>query len=164
MRKKLVVLGVVTSLVGSGIVIGAMIPASSQEGGTITVCDQDRRGFNKDIDVGKNGFSPGDYSVFRDKLLDTQTGNSAGGLVGRATFVKIFRKRNDGLFIADVTTHLRRGSITAYGTGKFRKFRTGLKFAITGGTGSYNQAQGAVLVKAGKCGGRPGVRLTFNLA
>jgi len=164
MRKKLVGLGVVTSLIGSGLVIGAMIPASSQEGQTITVCDQNREGYNKDINVGKKGFSAGDYSLFRDKLWDTETGNRSGRLMGRLTFVKVLRKANDVFFILDITTHLPGGEITVYGDGKFGGFRNGLKFAITGGTGSYNQAQGAVLAKFGRCDGKAGIRLTFNLA
>jgi hypothetical protein len=163
MRKRLIVLGVVTSLIGSGVVIGAMIPASSQEGGNITVCDQNRPGYNKDIDVGRNGFSPGDYSVFQDKLLNTQTGNGAGRLVGRLTFVKVFRKANDVLFIADITTQLRRGKISFYGAGRFGKFRTGLKLPVTGGTGAYSGAGGSVTGRNGKCDGKPGIRLTFNL-
>jgi hypothetical protein len=164
MRKKLVVLGVVTSLIGSGVVIGAMVPASSQEGGTIRVCDQNRPGYSKDIDVGRNGFSAGDYNLFRDRILSTQTGNSAGHVVGRVTFVKILYKPNDVRFILDFTTQLRRGKITVYGAGQFRKFRKGLKLPITGGTGAYSAAGGFVNVSNGRCGGKAGVRLVFNLA
>jgi hypothetical protein len=140
-----------------------MIPASSQEDGTITGCDHNRPGYTKNIDVGKKGLSPDDYEVFRDKLLDTQTGNGADRLVGRLTFAKNLPKANDAIFIVDVTTQLRAGKITAYGSGRFRALRKGLKFAITGGTGDYNDARGAVLVKGGGCGGKEGTRLTFNL-
>lgn len=163
MRRKLMALGVVTALVGSGVVIGTMVPAASQQGGTITVCDQNRTGYNKDISVGKKGFSPGDFSVFTDKLLNPQTGRGAGRLVGRAVIVKVLRKPNDALFIADLTTYFPKGKITWYGPGKFRGFRTGLKLAITGGTGIYNQARGGVIVKDAMCRGRRGLRLTFNL-
>jgi hypothetical protein len=83
--------------------------------------------------------------------------------VGRLTAVKLLRKAKDALFIVDITTQLRRGKITFYGVGKFGGFRKGLKLAITGGTGSYNDARGAVTVKSGQCRGKRGTRYAFNL-
>jgi hypothetical protein len=165
MRKKLVVLGVVTSLIGSGVVIGAMVPAASQQPRTtFTVCDRNRGGYNKEIDVGRNGFSAGDGILEVDTLRRPKSGAKVGRLVLRATVVRVFRRQQDSLVVGDFTATFRNGKITAYGHATFRKFQAeGAKFAITGGTGSYNDVRGVVVVRLGQCGGKLGTRSTFNL-
>lgn len=165
MRRKLTALGLATALVGSGVVIGAMVPAASQQGGptTIRLCDQDRTGYERDVNVGRRGFSPGDSAVFIDRLLNPVTGDRAGRLVGKVVFVKLFRQPQDARFIADVTVSLPRGKISLYGTARFREFRRGAKVAVVGGTGAYNRVRGAALLQQGRCRGRSGIRLTLNL-
>ena len=166
MRKKFVVLGVVTALIGSSVVIGAMVPAASQQQGTtFTVCDRNRGGYNKDVDLGKKGFSPGDQFLEIDTLRRPKSGAKVGKLVVRGSFVRIFRKRDDALFIVDFTATFRNGKISGYGYTRFSNFQAqGGKFAVVGGTESYNDVRGAVVVKSGQCGGKPGTRITFNLA
>ncbi len=166
MRKKLFVLGVVTSLIGSGVVIGAMVPAASQQPGTtFTVCDRNRGGYNKDVDLGKRGFSPGDQFLETDTLRRPKSGDKVGKLVLRGSIVRIFPKQQDALFIVDVTTTFRNGKVSGYGYSRFSKFQgEGAKFAVVGGTGRYNNVRGAAVVKSGRCGGKPGTRITFDLA
>jgi hypothetical protein len=166
MRKKLVVLGVVTALIGSGVVLGAMVPAASQQPGTtFTVCDRNRGGYNKDVDLGKKGFSAGDQFLEVDTLRRLKSGAKVGRLVVRGSFVRVFRKQQDALFIVDFTATLRNGKVSGYGYTRFSKFeREGGKFAIVGGTGSYNDVRGAVVVTGGRCGGKPGAHIRFNLA
>jgi hypothetical protein len=110
MRKKLVLLGVVTSLIGSGVVIGAIVPAASQQPGTrFTVCDRNRGGYSKDVDLGKKGFSAGDQSMEVDTLRRPKTGAKVGRLVVSGTFVRVFRKPQDALFIVNFTATFRNG-------------------------------------------------------
>jgi hypothetical protein len=164
MRKRLTALGVASALVGSGVVIGLMVPASSQQGGTtITACVRDRGGYTKDIDVGKKGFSAGDYLLESDPLRNPKSGTVVGHSVVKVTLVKRFRKRNDVLFIVDSTDRFAKGKISTYGYAKFSAVRKGVKIAIIGGTGIYNQARGAAFVKAGRCGGERGIRITYNV-
>jgi hypothetical protein len=166
MRKKLVVLGVVTSLIGTGVVIGAMVPAASQQPGTsFTLCDRNRGGYSKDIDVGKQGFSAGDYFVEVDTLRRPKSGAKVGRIVVKTTFVRVFRKQQDARFIADFQAAFPNGKITGYGSARFSSFQKGGSgFAITGGTGTYNEVRGGAIVRNGRCGGKAGVLITFNLA
>jgi hypothetical protein len=164
MRKGLAALGVASALVGSGVVIGVMVPASSQQGGaTITACVRNRGGYTKNVDVGKKRFSAGDYLLETDPLRNPESGKVVGHSVVKLTFVKLFPKRNDVLFIVDSTDRFAKGKISTYGYGRFSAGRKGLKIAIIGGTGIYNQARGAALVKFGRCAGKPGTRITYNL-
>jgi hypothetical protein len=160
------VLGVVTSLIGSGVVIGAMVPAASQQPETtFTLCDRNRGGYSKDIDVGKQGFSAGDYFVEVDTLRRPKSGAKVGRIVVKTTFVRVFRKQQDARFIVDFQATLPNGKITGYGSARFSSFQKGgSKFAITGGTGTYNEVRGGAIVRSGRCGGKAGVIITFNLA
>jgi hypothetical protein len=161
MSKRVAALSVATALVG-GVVVGAVVPASSQQTEAFTLCDQNRTGYERNIDVGREDFSPGDLFLFTDKLQNPRTGKGAARLVGKATYVKV--RRRDALFIADITTIFPNGKISWYGSSWFESFRAGAKFVVTGGTGSYRGAQGSVIVENGRCRGKRGLRLTFNLA
>jgi hypothetical protein len=141
-----------------------MVPAASQQPGTtFTVCDRYRTGYRNEIDLGREGSSAGDQFLEIDMLRRPQSGRKVGRLVWKATFVRV-RKRLNIVFIVDFTASLHNGKVTAYGAGRAAKFGPGLKVAITGGTESYNDARGAVLLRNGQCGGKPGLHFTFNLA
>jgi hypothetical protein len=62
----------------------------------------------------------------------------------RGSIVRVLRKRQDAFSIVDFTASFRNGKISGYGYTRFSKFQgEGGKFAITGGTGSYNDVRGA---------------------
>lgn len=103
--------------------MGAVVPAASQQAEAFTLCDQDVTGYERDIDVGREDFSPGDLFIFTDKLQNPRTGKRAARLEGKATYMKV--RRRDALFIADITTTFPNGKIRWYGSSWFRCFREG---------------------------------------
>src|SRR5688500_19061909 len=89
-----------------GLIFGGMaLPASSQgQGGrtTITVFDPNKTNYSKDVNVGRKGFSPGDWNVSIEKMLDPDTCESAGRAIIRFTVVKLVGKNNAD-FITEFT-------------------------------------------------------------
>ena len=168
MRRKLSVIGGVAALLTTALVVGILVPAASQQPTTqtIVVCDPDEgpnAGFSREIDVGKNGFSSGDYVVFTDKWYNPATGARRGRDAGRFTFIRPLGKRN-GVFYIDATGIFKTGKIMVSGAATFAKIEgKGAKFAVTGGTGAYREAEGTLIAKSGRCRGNPGVLLTFRL-
>jgi hypothetical protein len=162
MIKKFATLGVTVSAVTSVILLASLVPASSQQATkkTFTVCERDNSGFSKDIDVGRNGFSAGDYNVA--STPDYRAGHRVGTDISKVTVVHRIGKQ-DAKVIIDATLILRGGKITAYGPARFSRFTKGVGFAVTGGTNRYRKARGVVHVKEGRCAGKSGIRLTFRV-
>lgn len=155
-----------TALV-TGLVVGGMVPAFSQQTGreTFTVCEKNRVGFSSEIDADGDGdFSAGDYSTEVNPWFDPATGKRHGRSVGTFTFLKPIGERN-GWFQFVVTGFFGEGKLTAVASGKFSQFGTknGATFPITGGTGHYRNASGVATVKDGSCDGDRGARITFNI-
>jgi hypothetical protein len=159
MTKRLAVVGV-TVAAAAGLLAAFLTPASSQQSGTqtIRVCDQNRPGFSRDIDVGKEGGFSGDYNLFTDVLLDPQTGDKRGRDVGRLTFVK----RSNGSFIADATFTFPTGKVMVYGASRFANIQKA-RFAVTGGTGRFRNASGTLTLSPARCDGKRGLNLTLRL-
>jgi Dirigent-like protein len=159
MTKRLAVIGVAVAA-ASGLLAAFLTPASSQQAGTqtIRVCDQNKPGFNKHVDVGKKHFSAGDFNLFTDVLRNPKTGAKHGRDAGRLTLLK----RRNGSFILDATFIFPTGKITVYGVSKFANF-TKAAFAVTGGTGRFRNAGGTLNLSGGKCNGKAGLHLTLNL-
>ena len=161
-----------TAALVAGIVLGLIVgglalPASSQGPGqrtTITVFDPNRTDYDKEIDEGRKGFSPGDWNVSIEKVFDPETCERAGRATIRFVFVRQ-TGRNDGNFIVDFTYTRADGSITSYGSGKFSDFEGGFAFPVTGGSEAYKDATGEVLLEEGveRCD-KKGALLTFDLA
>jgi hypothetical protein len=165
MRKRLVV-PAVAALVGWGIVIGAMVPALSQQEGTTTVavCERFRTEYVKHIDVAKEGFSAGDSLLFANNLVTPQTGKARGRVVGKAVVIRRFPKREDASIISDFSFLFPKGKVSAYAAHKESDLlRRQVKFGITGGTGIYSRVRGSVVTEFGKCRGKRGARYTLNL-
>jgi hypothetical protein len=104
------------------------------------------------VDVGKPGFSLGDSFVFTSKL--TRRGKKVGRAGGVCTITST--KREESQCVA--TARLRRGQITVQGllAGEPEVF----EFAITGGTGHYEGAEGTLVVRQLSATKE---RLTFHL-
>jgi hypothetical protein len=151
-----------------GLIFGAMaVPATSQgpnERTTLTVFDPNKTEYSKDIDEGRKGFSPGDWNVSVEKVLDPETCERAGKAIIRFTFVRSIG-RNDGNFIVDFTYQRPDGKLTAYSAGRFKQFEGGFAFPVTGGSGAYKDAGGEVTLEENveHCD-KKGALLTFDLA
>lgn len=145
--------------------IGIQLPARSQTPSPTTqiVVFSTDAGFLKEVDVGAKGFSAGDYSVGNDPLLDPDSAGKVGREVFKLTFVRLFRKQNDVLFIGDFKVSLPEGSLAVYGAARFSEIQDGATFAVVGGTGDYAQVRGSVLIKSGEVSGKTGRFLTFDI-
>ena len=162
MFKKFAALGATVGAVTAVILLVSLVPASSQQATkkTFTVCERDNSGFSKDIDVGRHGFSAGDYSVA--STPDYRAGHRVGTDISKMTVVHRIGK-HDAKIIIDATLILRNGKITAYGPARFTRFTKGVTFPVTGGSGHYRKARGTVRVVEGGCAGKSGIRLTFRV-
>ena len=134
-------------VVASAAVLIAAGPVGSQpqqQRGAITMFDPNATDFERFIDRGRQGISPGDTILFSDTQFDPETCDSLGKLVGRLQIVKNVGREN-ALFIGDFTVNLADGKITVGGSGKFSEFdQADPVFAVTGGTEAYRDASGDV--------------------
>jgi hypothetical protein len=147
-----------------GVLGFTLLPASSAGGKTesFRLCDQNKPGFSHDIDVGEDGFSPGDYNVFVDKLLDPKTGRKAGRDYGKFTVIRPIGN-NDAAIMVDAMFFLPNGKISVYVAGKFSDFGEGTSYPVTGGTGHFENVTGSVFLKSHPCDGKGGIVFDFNL-
>jgi hypothetical protein len=138
MRRRLAALGVVIAVVGVVVANLALAPASSQvTSNRFTVTFPKSRPDNI-VDVGRNGFSPGDMFIFRGNL--TRSGKRVGRIWAKATILR----RKEGLSLAEANfTLFGKGQLTAQGRIYFQRGDQG-KLAITGGGGAYRRASGTV--------------------
>lgn len=90
------------------------------------------------VDVAPPGQSVGDYLVFNHPVLNPAMTRERGDLRGQCVFVE------DTICEGDVTFALAGGLVTV--EGPFHLTRGTNVFAITGGTGVYEQARGSVRV------------------
>jgi hypothetical protein len=128
------------------------------------VCEQFRTEYFKQIDVAKEGFSAGDSILFANKVVNPQTGNRRGRVIGKAVIIRRFPKRDDGLIISDFSLIFPKGKVSAYAAHRESNLLRGrVKFGITGGTGIYSRVRGALVSEFGKCRGKRGARYTLNL-
>jgi hypothetical protein len=115
-------------------VLSGLIPSTSNR---FTVTFPKRRPDNI-VDVGRNGFSPGDMFIFRGNL--TSSGKRVGRIWAKATILR----RKEGLSLAEANFRLfGKGQLTAQGRIYFERGDQG-KLAITGGGGDYRRASGTV--------------------
>lgn len=152
--------GVIAATAAVALVAFTLLPAHSNGNGeeVMNICDQNRPGFSKDVDVGDEGFSSGDYSVFADKLLYSKSGKKAGHLIGKITFVRPVSDR-DAVIHGDVLIFMPTGKLSVTFGGRFGDFEKGISFPVTGGAGHFAHATGSVFLKSGPCNGKPGIRL-----
>lgn len=138
----------------AAVLVGSLVtPATSQpelERVTMTFFDPRPTEFDKEIDEKPQGFSPGDWSVIREKQLDPETCEPAGNLLLHFVFVEQTGKENgwvrfNGDFVMDD------GKISIQTAGKFSDFENegGFKFSVIGGTGAYKDATGEGSVAEG---------------
>ncbi|HSE10457.1 MAG TPA: hypothetical protein VLB29_17480 [Nocardioidaceae bacterium] len=99
----------------------------------------------EEIDVGRRGFSIGDYVAFNDKLYFRRS--RVGTLDGTCVVTRLHR-RDEGAQQCVVTLTLPRGHLTAQGLLTFEGDEPDpFTVAITGGTGRYSNAAGEAHVR-----------------
>jgi hypothetical protein len=161
---------VVVSVIGlSGLIVGSAIPVASQqppERTTLTFFDPRRTDYDKFVNAGRRGFSPGDVLLFIEKLRDPETCDPAGRIIGKFTVSKLVGRQN-AFFQLDFGFRLPDGTITGYHAGKFSDFEseTRNRIAVTGGTDAYRDATGEFTIVPSEdkmCGSR-GDLITVDL-
>lgn len=141
--KKVPALLIVALIVG--VLVSSLVPATSQEPierTTITLFDPNKTDYEKHVRGTGDPFRPGDWHVYVDRLLDPETCEVAGKVVGEFIFVKRIGKFN-GWLTNSSTVRLPDGKITVYGAAKFSDFaKDAAIFSVTGGTGAYRDVSG----------------------
>lgn len=166
MRRYVVMAVAMAVVVG---VLGTVGPVSSQSPGqrtTLTFFDTRATDWEKDIDLGRKGDSPGDMNLFVDRLFDPETCEKAGNVLGRFQISKFVGKR-DAWFVIDVTWRLPDGSLQTQHGGRFTDFMEPgtAVFPVTGGTGAYKDATGQLVLEEDvELCEKTGTRFTFDLA
>lgn len=120
------------------------IPASSQTPERIRIEVYEGGGFTKYLDGGRSGFSSGDTALEHRRVHDSETGEVLGKTVTRLTIVK--GPAGNPLFYIDCEVEVGGGSITFAGGARFGDLPAGATFAVTGGTGAYQDATGTVTI------------------
>jgi len=93
----------------------------------------------KFVDVGKQGFGPGDSFIFVDSLTDPADGSRVGTVRGQCTIqIGEWQTCQVGGFLND------RGEIFVSGVTQSSEQPIPLDFAITGGTGEFENVRGSV--------------------
>jgi hypothetical protein len=130
------------ALIGSGVIIGMVVPAAPQPAREKihVVTPYAKFGGSRDVDVGKHGPSVGDYGITRAPAFKVGTTKPVGW--DRDECVLILVKAQ--VYDCHGTFKLPRGRITFEGVASFKKGRG--THAITGGTGAYRNAGGALKV------------------
>ena len=147
MTKLRLMLGVALVLVAVMLAMSAL-PAVSQQPpprNTLTFFDPNKTTWEREIDAGRKGFSPGDTVLLVDAIFDPETCERQATLVGRLEISK-FVSEGNAWYVGDFTLKLADGKLIAEAAAKFSEFEQTEKgvFAITGGTDAYRDASGEV--------------------
>jgi len=167
--KRWQIVSVVVLVVGTSLAVGPLTPASSQgqpQPTTLTLFDpnNDKQDFEKEIDEGRKGFSPGDWTIFKERQFDAETCEVFGPLVGRFLFVKRAGQQ-DGFGIFDGTLLGPDGKLSFHSALKFSEFDGERPiFAVVGGTEAYSGAGGHATMQedVSRCD-KNGVLITITL-
>ena len=112
----------------------------------------DREGpYEKDVDLGKVGTSPGDVSFESHPLVDPSDGTTVVGRdFERVTIFKVLSGGRDLDFVYDSTLRLSGSDIVVYGEGRYSDIFTpdGVTISVVGGTGVFEGASGTATVAA----------------
>ena len=159
----LVAAAVLASLLGTTVPVSSQIPPVRT---VLRIFETNEGAIFQDVNEAPRGDwgGAGDWTVNTQKLLDPQTCERVGTNVGRFTVV---RHVNDGALwvIADITSNLEDGRITIYGSFKTSEFsdESGVDHAVTGGTRTYRDATGEVVVKPARRCEQRGTLYRFDL-
>ncbi len=107
--------------------------------------------YEKNVDVGKEGLSPGDVTLGSHQLFDAADPTSVVGRdFERITVLRIVSKGQDFDFLYDSTLRFADGDIVLYGEGRISEVFTpeGVTIPVIAGTGTYRGMEGAATVTA----------------
>lgn len=141
-------------------------PAGSQQPPSrvsVTLFEVTKGNYEKNVDEAPNGFSGADWGAIRSAVREPGTCDKTGKLLSRVQVIKANGGRSD--VMVESSFVLRNGHITAQFAGTFADLtQGGLQGTVTGGTGAYMDAAGAVFVDDGvrRCGTK-GALYTFDL-
>jgi hypothetical protein len=149
------------------LVVSMIVPAAADNGGdrvTLRLAEKaaDDEQFETDIDVGEEGKSIGDYTVFESEpIFNRALTRQVGVFQGDCLAVSIV-PRESATAECDFTVVLDKGLITVEGPITFseQSFDDVQEWAVTGGTGAYKSAHGELELDFSD---GAGVRLTFRL-
>ena len=128
-------------LVGTAMPVVSQQPAERQ---TLTFFDPNKTNYDRFLNEGKRGISPGDVIMFIEKQIDPETCENVGKLVGKLQIIKTIGTE-DAVYEGGFTLLLADGKITAAAAARFSEFEgTDPVFAVTGGTEAYRDASGDV--------------------
>lgn len=113
--------------------------------------------------AGPMDVSEGDTLLLHGPVLDPATGQEIGFADTRVQVVQRL-DGGDAAFILDCTLHLPGGTIVFYGSEQLSHLHSRVTYAVTGGTGRYDDAAGSVTGVTGEVAGQPGSSLTFRTA
>lgn len=141
MFRKLLIVGFAGALmlVGSGITM-ALAGNNITTPETLVLTETSLKG--KGIDVGKPGFGPGDSFIFVDSLTDPTSGSRVGTVRGQCTIqIGPWQTCQVGGFLNG------RGEIFVSGVAPNTDHPVAQDYAITGGTGEFEDVRGTVHVQ-----------------
>jgi hypothetical protein len=164
MAKRLAVLAAAVGVLA--LVVSMIVPAVADNGDervTLRLAEKaaDDEQFFTEIDVGKKGFSVGDYTVVKgDPVYNRALTKKVGTVSGDALVV--WTKGQSATVEGDVTFDLKGGLITVEGPITFSEqdFDPVQELAVTGGTDAYKTAHGELEVDISD---EAGFRFTFKL-
>jgi hypothetical protein len=140
MERKLGIVGAVVVLGAVGFSLGAA-PATSGIASPITLTVFEHSKTDKVIDVGKQGDSTGDILTFHNNLYDETDTTKVGTLQGQC----VRESPRAGTWECWWTMSLTDGQVTV--EGPFSDM-SDTAFAVTGGTGIYENVRGSMQVEA----------------
>ena len=140
MFRKLSIVGLAGALVlvGGGLTM-ALAGNNITTPETLVLTETNLKG--RSVDVGKPGFGPGDSFIFVDSLTDPVDGSRVGTVRGQCTIqIGHWQTCQVGGFLDD------RGEIFVSGVTRNSDQPMAQDFAITGGTGEFENVRGSVHV------------------
>ena len=132
----------------AGSLFALLGPAQSQAPGqrtTIQFFEPNRTAKEYELDLGRQGFTPGDGGTSKAPQFDPETCEKNGTVVGQFTYLAPAGKEN-GFFSFNGAALLPDGKLTFHFVSKFTDLEEGATGAITGGTGPYKDARGDVTI------------------
>lgn len=140
-RRKLTMLGAAV-LVGAMLVAWLAPPSLAQT--QIRILDREGP-YERFVDVGKPGFSPGDTVLESHPLLDASDQRVVGRSFTRFTILRVLKGGEDLIAILDLTVRLTDGDISLYGPVRFSELFSpgGATFSVVGTTGAYDGMTGS---------------------
>jgi hypothetical protein len=165
MTKRLAVLAAALAVLG--LVVSMIVPAVADNGGervTLRLAEKaaDDEQFDTEIDVGKKGFSPGDYIVLgNEPVYNRALTKKVGTVSGDVLFVSVSEQDQSAVIEVDISFNLKGGLITVEGPIDFSQDADPIQtLAVTGGTGAYKTAHGELHIDIS---GEEGFLFTFKL-